>query len=102
MSQSDSLTVRWMFTLARLEGVSFLMLLLVGMPLKRMAGMPEPNAWIGWIHGLLFLTFLVALGSARRVEGWPRRFLVYGFIGSVLPAGTFVFERWVRRQTPEG
>jgi len=99
---TDSLTLRWMLWLARLEGLSFLTLMLVGMPLKRLAGMPEPNMWIGWAHGLLFLTFLVALASARRVEGWPVRWLLWGAVGSVVPAGTFVFEsrlrRWMRSQ----
>jgi len=95
---TESPTVRWMFTLARAEGLSFLTLLLVGMPLKRLANMPEPNQWIGWMHGFLFLVFLVALRSAGRVERWPRRFLWWGALGSVVPGGTFVFESAVRRR----
>lgn len=99
---NDSLTLRWMFALARLEGLSFLALLLVAMPLKRLAGIPEPTAWVGWIHGLLFLVFLIALRSAHRVEGWPRTWLGWGMLGSVLPAGTFVFESFVRRRLRSG
>lgn len=93
-----SLTLRWMLWLARLEGLSFLALLLVGMPLKRLAGIPEPNLWIGWVHGLLFVVFAVALQSTRRVEGWPRIWLGWGMLGAVLPLGTFVFEAFLHRR----
>ena len=93
-----SLTARWLFALGRLEGISFLSLLAIGMPLKYAAHMPEPNAWIGWCHGFLFLVYLVALSSARRVENWPRTWLLWGGLGSVVPAGTFVFEAMLRKR----
>ncbi|MEZ4428625.1 MAG: DUF3817 domain-containing protein [Nannocystaceae bacterium] len=92
------LTLTWMYTLGRLEAVSFLLLLGVAMPLKYAGGVLWATPWFGWIHGLLFLQFLVALGSARRVMGWPRVWLVWGFVAAVLPFGTFVLERAVRRR----
>lgn len=95
---TPSSTLRFLLGVGRLEGVSFLTLMGVGMPLKYAMDMPDPNAWIGWIHGLLFLMFLVALGSARRTEGWSRMELVWGFVASVLPFGTFVFEARVKRR----
>ena len=57
------LTLTWMYTLGRLEAVSFLLLLGVAMPLKYAGGVLWATPWFGWIHGLLFLQFLVALGS---------------------------------------
>ena len=93
-------TARWFFTLGRLEGASFLTLLCVGMPLKYLAQLPEPNLWIGWIHGFLFLAYLIALDSTGRVEGWPRTWQVLGFAAAVLPAGTFIFEKWIASRRP--
>jgi integral membrane protein len=40
---------------ALLEGISFLVLLGIAMPLKYMAGIPEPVTVIGWAHGVLFV-----------------------------------------------
>jgi integral membrane protein len=94
---TDSLTLRWMLVLGRLEGISLLLLLGVTMPLKYLAGMPAISAWMGWIHGLLFMTFLVALSSARRTEGWSHGRQAWGVLAAVLPFGTFLFERSILR-----
>ena len=38
------------------EGISFLLLLFIAMPLKYAAGMPEGVTYVGWAHGLLLDT----------------------------------------------
>jgi integral membrane protein len=43
--------------IAIIEGWSFILLLLIGMPLKYMAGIPLPVKILGWIHGVLFVAF---------------------------------------------
>ena len=50
--------LRWV---ALLEGVSFLFLLFVAMPLKYLGGLPQAVRVTGSIHGLLFVLFVVAL-----------------------------------------
>lgn len=90
--------LRRLFWMGRLEGVSFLLLLGVAMPLKYLADMPQFVTWVGWAHGLLFVGFLAALGSAHRHAGWPWLTLVGGLAASVLPFGTFVFEARVRKR----
>jgi integral membrane protein len=42
---------------AALEGASFLLLLLIAMPLKYLAGVPEPTRVVGLLHGLAFLAY---------------------------------------------
>ena len=42
------------------EGVSYLVLLFVAMPLKYMLHIPEPVKYCGWLHGVLFV-FLISL-----------------------------------------
>lgn len=95
----DSSELRSLFLLGRLEGVSFLLLLGIAMPLKYVAGYPEAVRWVGWAHGLLFVLFVGALARAWGTEGWTLRRLAWGLVASVLPAGTFVFEHRVRQRT---
>ena len=90
-------TLDWFLNVARAEGVSLLLLFGVAMPLKYAAGMPGMVAWVGGLHGALFLLYLVALGSAGRVEGWSWARLAGGFAAAWLPFGTFAFERSLRR-----
>ena len=48
------------------EGISFLVLLLVAMPLKYFAGIPIAVTIVGSVHGILFIAFMVlALGSKK-------------------------------------
>lgn len=83
-----------------LEGVSFLLLLGVAMPLKYLAGMPSAVKYVGWAHGLLFILYVLALGQATAVQLWSPVRAALLFVAAVLPGGTFVAERWLRRQTP--
>ena len=39
------------------EGVSFLLLLGVAMPLKYAAGYPQAVRIVGWVHGLFFMGY---------------------------------------------
>ena len=74
---------------ALLEGVSFLVLLLIAMPLKYMAGQPDAVRVVGMAHGVLFVLYVLLLvqqGIARR---WSWRTMVLGFVASLVPLGTF-------------
>ncbi len=82
---------------AILEGISFLVLLGIAMPLKYFAGMPLAVKYAGWAHGLLFISYIVlAVPLFTRLK-WPLE-RVYGVgVASLLPFGTFVLERrWLR------
>ncbi|STD01078.1 DUF3817 domain-containing protein [Chryseobacterium carnipullorum] len=49
---------------ALIEGFSYLILLFIAMPLKYFFNIPEGVKYFGWIHGVLFLIFMVALVAA--------------------------------------
>lgn len=91
-------TLRWFNWLARAEGVSLLLLFGVYMPLKHAAGivLDGGEGWFGWMHGVMQLVYLVALVVTARVHGWSVLRQLGGFVASLLPFGTFVFERRVR------
>lgn len=80
-----------------IEGISFLVLLLVAMPLKYAAGLPLAVKYVGWAHGGLFLLFLLALGQASSETEWPLKKIAGAFVAAVVPFGTFVLDRSLKR-----
>jgi integral membrane protein len=47
---------------------------------------------VGWTHGIFVFVYLIALGSASRVEGWSWLRTALAFAASFFPFGTFVLE----------
>lgn len=74
---------------AFLEGVSFLVLLLIAMPLKYFAGQPLAVRHVGMAHGLLFVLYVGLLLAVGLERGWSARKMALGFLASVVPLGTF-------------
>lgn len=84
-----------------LEGVSFLLLLFVAMPLKYAAGLPMAVRVVGMAHGVLFVAYLVVLAGAAGDRGWPVGRSLLGLAASLLPFGVFVFDRRLRAELAE-
>jgi integral membrane protein len=80
------------------EGVSFLVLLGVAMPLKYLAGMPMAVKVVGWAHGVLFMAFLFLLAQVALDRRWPLVRVALAFLSSVVPFGTFWFDRSLRAE----
>jgi integral membrane protein len=74
---------------ALLEGISFLVLLGIAMPLKYMAGIAEPVTVIGWAHGVLFVWYVSSVLMARNEYHLGLKHMAIALAGSVLPFGTF-------------
>ena len=83
---------------ALLEGWSYLILLLIAMPLKYAAGMPLAVRIAGSVHGFLFITFMIALYRVMVARNWPLRRALRGFLYSITPFGAFVFDRSLVRE----
>ena len=85
--------------IALAEGASFLLLLLIAMPLKYMAGLPIAVMIAGSIHGALFTVFIIMTYLVKdqynKTIGW----MLKALIASVLPFGTFVMDReWKKEE----
>jgi integral membrane protein len=83
---------------AFLEGLSFVLLLFVAMPLKYWAGFPIAVRIVGMVHGLLFLAFLWALFRVALEREWPQPRWGLALLSSLVPFGTFVFDRSLKRE----
>ncbi len=75
-----------------MEGVSYLLLFALSMPLKYWAGIREPNIYIGYVHGFLFIAYIglaVVLWQERK---WKLKTLFWVLLASLLPFGTFYLD----------
>jgi integral membrane protein len=80
------------------EAVSFLVLLGIAMPLKHFAEMPEAVSIVGWVHGILFIGFVVALMLARDAMHWSFRWTAVVLLAALLPFGPFVIDGRLRKE----
>ena len=77
------------------EGISYLVLLFVAMPLKYGFGADMAVRVVGMAHGALFLAYCLTLALAARRLG--ARLSLLAFLVSFVPAGTFWLEGRLRR-----
>jgi len=75
--------------LAQTEGVSYLLLFALSMPLKYWAGIREPNIYIGYVHGALFIAYVAMATMLWRERNWSNKAYFYLILASLLPFATF-------------
>ena len=77
---------------AYLEGISFLVLLLIAMPLKYVWDMPLAVRVVGSAHGAFFVAYCIVGAIVWKQQKWPARVAAMAFIAAFLPAGPFLFD----------
>ena len=87
-------TLRWV---GLLEGISFLLLLFIAMPMKYMFDNPILVKYVGMGHGVLFIAFLVVLFVVCEKQKWSLKMFILGLIASILPFGPFVFDAKLKK-----
>lgn len=88
--------------LAFLEGVSFLLILGVTMPLKYVWAMPAPNKYVGYAHGALFALYCLAVIQITIEENWKAKKVALSLVASIIPFGTFWADRKLfKEEKPE-
>ena len=90
--------LRFFRLLAFAEGTSFLLLFALSMPLKYWAGIREPNIYIGYLHGFLFIAYIVFAIVLWKEKDWKLKHLLSLILASLLPFGTFYLEKRFLRQ----
>jgi len=92
MNESSSL-IRQLRFFGYAEAFSWLLLLLIAMPLKYIWHQPLMVRYTGWAHGILFIIYCVHLILAARKYDWPFSKLLTGGIAAFLPFGTLWFDK---------
>lgn len=80
------------------EGVSWLVLLFIAMPLKYAFDMPLAVRWVGRIHGGLFVAFVITLAMAAVEARWGVVKIARAFFASFVPFGAFWLEKKLREE----
>ncbi len=75
--------------LALAEGVSFLAILFVTMPLKYLMDIPGPNKGVGLVHGLLFVWYILAVIQVKAECRWTLGKMLLAMLAAIIPFGTF-------------
>ena len=78
---------------AILEGISYLALFAISMPLKYLAEIPEPNKYIGYAHGFLFIAYIILAVIFWMEKKWSVKRLAILILASLLPFGTFYMDK---------
>jgi integral membrane protein len=86
-------TVGWVRICGIMEGISYLLLLGIAMPLKYFFDQPLAVTYVGWAHGALFMLYCLAILIALLASAlsFPRS--VMAFVASLLPFGPFIIDR---------
>ncbi|WP_413511791.1 DUF3817 domain-containing protein [Myroides odoratus] len=82
---------------AFLEGVSLLLLLFIAMPLKYIWDSPFLVQKVGMAHGILFIAYIVIAFLIKNDLKWSNKTLLFVCIASIIPFGTFVIEKKLKK-----
>ena len=79
--------------IAFLEGVSYILLMSVGLYFKYQLGDPSYVKLLGMPHGILFVAYLVFALLLKENEKWNKTELFIVLVCSILPFGTFYIDQ---------
>jgi integral membrane protein len=87
--------IRNFLSIGKLEGLSFLTLLFIAMPLKYMFNHPEIVRVVGMLHGVLFVFFIISIVILLQNKQLSVKNAVFAFLLSIIPFGTFFLKKLV-------
>lgn len=79
----------WLRLTGFLEGLSFIILLCIAMPLKYYGGKPEAVKHVGMAHGVLFIVYIILVLLVGFRQKWTVKEIAIAIIASFVPLGTF-------------
>lgn len=86
-------TFSWFRKIAFAEGVSFLVLLFIAMPLKYFASLPMAVTVVGGLHGVLFVGFIILTYLVKETCNKNISWMIKAFVASIIPFGTFYMDK---------
>jgi len=94
-------TFSWFRKVAFAEGVSFVVLLFIAMPLKYVAGMPMAVTICGGLHGVLFVAFVILAREVMSDYKKDIRWILKAGLASIIPFGTFYMDKQWKQEEQE-
>jgi len=88
----------WLRKTGIAEGISFLALLCIAMPLKYFFHQPMAVKIFGWIHGILFVAFLFLAWEYKTDRNKSFKWLALAFLAAIIPTGTFFFDKKLKEE----
>ena len=79
-----------------LEGVSYILLLFIAVPIKYLQGNPEYVKLLGMPHGLLFVLYIVLAIMLKQEFKWSTKTFGMVCLLSILPFGTFFVGKYLK------
>lgn len=80
------------------EGLSFILLMFIAMPLKYAFGQPNAVRVVGSLHGGLFVLYVLAVVLIALVQKWRLSRVILALAVSVIPFGPFLFDKRLQHE----
>jgi integral membrane protein len=93
---STELSKKWFLTSGFWEGISYIVLIFLAMPLKYLAGINMAVSIVGGIHGALFVLFMAVTAWAWKSGVLTFKQCILAFLLSLIPFGTFALHKLVK------
>ena len=87
------ITLKTFRVISLLEALSFVILLLVAMPIKYILGNPELVRIVGMAHGILFILYNIVALLFKKKLNWSNKILVVVILCSIIPLGPLYVDR---------
>ena len=78
------------------EGISYLVLLAIAMPLKYLLDLSMAVTIVGGLHGALFVLFAVMVVIVKFKKRWSILWGIWAMFLSIIPFGTFYLDKQLK------
>ena len=82
----------------KIEGISFIILIFIAMPLKYSFGFPIATKIVGMLHGLLVFVFLYQIFEAKKEAGFTWKETGLYTLLSLIPFGSFYTDKLLAKK----
>lgn len=88
-----NISIQTFRVISLLEALSFIVLLLIAMPVKYLLGNPELVLVVGMAHGILFVLYILGAFVFKNTLNWSNQVLGVVILCSIIPLGPFYVDR---------
>lgn len=74
---------------ALLEGLSYIGLIFIAVPIKYLIGIDTYVKFLGMPHGILFLLYILLALITSKFMNWDNKSIIIILLASIIPFGTF-------------